>query len=216
MKIISNLKKAKVVHKQAKILELCKDKSVLDVGCIGQDLNPSEKNWLHAKIKSVASNITGTDINTKSIHHLKAEGWNIVHPDELNIDNSTKYDVIVMGDVIEHVNDPGEFLTFYNQFLNDDGIIIVCTPNAFGIRYFLQVLFFGKPGTNPEHTLFLDPMVMCELVSRINLTPKEFFWLYEYTPPKSFPQKIIRAISSCFIFFRSYFRANFMIVLSKK
>jgi 2-polyprenyl-3-methyl-5-hydroxy-6-metoxy-1,4-benzoquinol methylase len=206
--------KAKTVHKQPQILAFCENKRVLDVGCIGQDLNPSSKEWLHNNIKSVAATLKGADINQPMIEKLNAENWDIVHPDRLETMHE-RFDVVVMGDVIEHVNDPGSFLTFYARFLENDGIIIVCTPNAFGIRYVLQVLFYGKPSTNPEHTLFLDPFVMLELVSRIDLKVVDFYWLHEYTKPHNWKQKFIRGLSSCFIFFRNYFRPNFMLVLQK-
>jgi SAM-dependent methyltransferase len=211
----SKVLKSATVHKQAKILELCKGKKVLDVGCVGQDIDPNDKNWLHGNIKQVASSLKGCDINVVGIDSLKKQGWDIVQPDEL-LDLNQQYDVIVMGDVIEHVNDPGSFLSFYAQFLSPNGILIVCTPNAYGVRYHLQVLFFGKPSTNPEHTLFLDPFVMLEMVSRIKLEFHDFYWLYEYTKPFSFPQRIIRVISACFIAIRKYFRPNFLVVLKQQ
>lgn len=206
--------KADTVHKQPIILELCKGKSVLDVGCVGQDLDPSSDSWLHARIKKTAARTVGCDINLEGIKQLNALGMNIITPEQLT-EKGELFDVIVMGDVIEHVNDPGAFLQFYSSFLNENGTIIVCTPNSFGIRYVLQVLFYGKPSTNSEHTLFLDPFVMLEMIQRIQLRPVDFKWLYEYQKPKNIKQRIIYAMSACWIAIRRYFRPNFMMVLEK-
>lgn len=196
-------------------MDFCRNKTVLDVGCVGQDLDPNSPEWLHAKVKSVAESVVGADINTEGIEKLAALGYTIYTPEQLE-QMEDKYDVVLMGDVIEHVNDPGSFLQFYAKFLKPGGKIIVCTPNAFGIRYVFQVLFYGKPNTNPEHTVFLDPMVMIELTGRIGLKMADFYWLYEYQRPTNFQRRFIYGLSSLFIFFRRYFRPNFFITFEQK
>ena len=197
------------------IVAHCKDKKVLDVGCVGQDKSRDAASWLHGRIKNVAAGLTGVDIETTGIAELKKEGFEIYTPEELaGIGES--FDVIVMGDVIEHVNDPGDFLTFYAKFLKPDGQIIVCTPNSFGIRYTLQVLIYGKPSTNGEHTLAFDPYVMLELFQRIQVKPVKFYWLKEYRKGANWKQKFILFLSWMAIGIRKYFNPNFMYILEKK
>jgi SAM-dependent methyltransferase len=41
-----------------------------------------------------------------------------------------KFDTIVMGFVLEHVDDPGLLLDRYRHMLADDGRIFICVPNA--------------------------------------------------------------------------------------
>ncbi len=41
-----------------------------------------------------------------------------------------KFDVIVMGFILEHVDSPGEILTHFKKFLNKGGKIFVAVPNA--------------------------------------------------------------------------------------
>lgn len=201
-------------YKPELIVDLCRHKTVLDVGCVGQDLDPNSENWLHNKIKAVASSVLGCDINQEGLDNLTQLGFNVCMPEVLS-EKQELYDVVVMGDVIEHVNDPAAFLSFYKAFLKPDGIMVVCTPNAYGVRYFLQVFFYGIPSTNPEHTVFFDPLVLEELVGRIDLKITGFHWLYEYQTAKNWKQRIIYGISSLFILFRSYFRPNFVVILSK-
>lgn len=47
-----------------------------------------------------------------------------------DFDTSEKFDVILMGYVLEHVNDPEFILNKYKQFLNNDGHIFVVVPNG--------------------------------------------------------------------------------------
>lgn len=41
-----------------------------------------------------------------------------------------KFDAIEMGFVLEHVDDPGQVISHFKQFLNPDGIIFISIPNA--------------------------------------------------------------------------------------
>jgi SAM-dependent methyltransferase len=207
-------RKAKRIDKFETIVELCKGKHVLDVGCIGQDKKNDNPKWLHGRIKEVAANLIGVDIDLDGISELKKHEFTIYTPDEIEAYNG-KFDYVIMGDVIEHVNDPCQFLEFYSKFLLDEGKMVVCTPNTFGIRYFLQVLIYGKPGTNEEHTLGFDPYIMLELFTRINLKPYKFYWLKEYHRGNNFQQKFILFVSAIFIRIRKYFNSNFMYIIEK-
>lgn len=47
-----------------------------------------------------------------------------------NYQTDEKFDVIVMGFVLEHVDDPGYLLDRYREMLAVDGNIYICVPNA--------------------------------------------------------------------------------------
>jgi len=204
--------KAKKIEKFSSIVRFSEGKKVLDVGCVGQDKSFESEGWLHGDIKKVAKSLVGADINVEKMQELNEKGYNILLPEQIEGLNE-KFDLIVMGDVIEHVNDPGNFLEFYSTFLKEDGEMIICTPNVFGARYFIQVLIYGKPGTNDEHTVGFDPYVMLELFGRIKLKPTEFFWLKEYKTGSNWKQKVILGLSSIFIGLRKYFNSNFMFIV---
>lgn len=208
-------KSAKKIDKFDFIIESCKEKVVLDVGCVGQDKSHTSDAWLHGRIKKVAKDLTGADIMKNEIEELNKQGYSIYLPEDL-LKANKKFDLIVMGDVIEHVNDPGQFLSFYAQFLTEKGEMVICTPNSFGVRYFIQVLFYGKPGTNDEHSLSFDPYVMLELFKRVQIVPVKFYWLNEYHKGNNWKQKIILALSRFYIFFRSYFNSNFMFIVKNE
>ncbi|MFZ5632083.1 MAG: class I SAM-dependent methyltransferase [Bacillota bacterium] len=60
------------------------------------------------------------------------------HPDKTEIvkayfeeyDSEEKFDVIVMGFILEHVDDPGEILRRFRKFLRPNGRLFVAVPNA--------------------------------------------------------------------------------------
>lgn len=47
-----------------------------------------------------------------------------------DFDTDEKFDVIVMGFVLEHIDDPAVILRRFRQFLKDDGRLYVAVPNA--------------------------------------------------------------------------------------
>ncbi len=132
--------------------EYVKNKNVLDIGSVGQTNSYSLWNlYRQFNVKS----ITGIDIEEITNENKKL--FNISLPDfssEIVMGNMETYsfnrefDVIVAGDVIEHVQNQGLFLHNINKHLINDGKLIITTPNA------KWPTVFFKP--NPTHTLWHD------------------------------------------------------------
>lgn len=62
------------------ILSRCKNKNVLDLGCIEHDLfqeRMKKKEWLHMNIQKVAKSLIGVDILKEYITELNEKGFNI-------------------------------------------------------------------------------------------------------------------------------------------
>ena len=63
--------------------------------------------------------------------HLKEDSrFNIHHSYFENFQSSKKFDAIEMGFVLEHVDDPGQIVKHFKQFLSPNGIIFISIPNA--------------------------------------------------------------------------------------
>ena len=210
-------KTAKRRHKDEVVLETCAGKTVLDVGCIGQDRDFTSDNWLHNKIKSVATNTDGVDLLLDEIAILREKGYSMYSVDELRQMNN-RYEVIVMADVIEHVDDPVNVLKFYSSFLLPNGIILITTPNSNRANNFINILFNNNYTVNPEHTCWFCPRTFSEVVSRTDLTIKDFFWAPHYfdaTQVKGLYQKFKMSLSNILISARTNFSPNMIFILSK-
>lgn len=55
---------------------------------------------------------------------------NIIHTYFEEFETDEKFDVIILGFVLEHVVDPSEMICQYKQFLKEDGKIFIAVPNA--------------------------------------------------------------------------------------
>jgi 2-polyprenyl-3-methyl-5-hydroxy-6-metoxy-1,4-benzoquinol methylase len=124
------------------ILQLCKNKKVLHLGCA--DHIPLIKSkiqngqWLHGLLMKVAKECAGIDINKASIEYLKNELNipNVYHADltrELPSEIlSTSWDIVIMGEILEHIDNPVFFLEQLKMRLKlIAGTLLITVPNSF-------------------------------------------------------------------------------------
>jgi len=151
------------VTREKIIQKYIKDKEVLDVGGVGQS---GEYN-LWQDMKSCAMALTGIDI-------VPSSDDNMVEGNMENYLFGRKFDVIVLGDVLEHVDNQGMLLDNCRKHLKEDGILIITTPNANWITVFLP--------TNPTHTLFHNRSTLSAILERHNFMVTEFRYYYGNKP----------------------------------
>jgi len=210
---LQSFQKKPVVQKAPAILEYCKNKEVLDIGCIGQDNSPENPDWLHGKIKQVAANLTGIDTNIEFIEDLRKRGFRLYTPDTFEKDEQPEPDIIVMADVIEHISDIVSFLSFYKRFATEKTLIVISTPNPFSIRQCFNIFLFGRPGINPEHTVAIDPTNMLEILARAELELVDFKWLHEYNKPKKLYNRFLFKFYCMLYRCRKFWAPNYLIVV---
>jgi 2-polyprenyl-3-methyl-5-hydroxy-6-metoxy-1,4-benzoquinol methylase len=74
------------------------------------------------------------------------------HLEDLEVGN---FDVVVAGELLEHLPCPRAFLTSARPLLNPRGIIIVTTCNAFCLRRFLRIPF-GRENVHVDHVVYFS------------------------------------------------------------
>jgi len=167
------------VDKGKFIEEMCRGKKVLDMGCVCHDETFYNKDdWLHSKIKGVARELLGVDYLESDVKKLQRKGFNIICGDvtrELNI--KKKYDVIIAGDLVEHLTNFEGFFKNLDKLLTRKGVVIISTPNPFYADEFHYVSFKRSYLINPEHTCWIDPLAMNQLVSRFNFNITEIHFI---------------------------------------
>ncbi len=68
----------------------------------------------------------------------------MVQADVETMDLGETYDVIVAGDIIEHLSNPGRFLGAVSRHLNKEGVFLVTTPNPVTFLRVLELLFKNR------------------------------------------------------------------------
>jgi len=168
----------KYFSKSERILQICKGKSVLHLGAIGfTDLNNKDRilnfnKTLHSKLSKVA-NVKGVDYSLKVIKILSEQGINNIffgNVEKLEeVELNQKFEVVVIGDLIEHLANPGLMLKGLHRFCDESTIIIITTPNSFGILNFVRY-FFNKFYEGEEHVLCFNTKNLDNLLKRYNFS----------------------------------------------
>lgn len=134
--------------------------TVLHVGAAGNDweldMRWSETIPLHHKIWQKAKKTIAVDISHKGISELRERGyeayeWDVEFSVGLIPWSPIEFDVIVVGEVIEHLTNFGDAIDNLNGFLSDDGKMVFTTPNMLGFWSFVTYGILGKHETHEEH-----------------------------------------------------------------
>ena len=152
-------------------------KKVLDVGCAVGFTGP---NWLHALIKEKASYVKGLDINEASIKILKEKGYDVVYADAQNFDFQETFDVVHAGELIEHLDNFHGFLQSCRAHLDNNGLLVLTTPNAMRAANFIYSAFGGLE-VNSEHTCWFCDRTITALLERNGFKVKKIDYLRHET-----------------------------------
>lgn len=169
------------------ILEQCSGKKVLHLGCTNfpytEDAIKKEM-LLHFELEKVAADLYGLDFDQEGIDILNAHGsGNIFRADLENLGDLTineTFDVIVAGEMIEHLNNPGLFLSGIKRFMHTESKLIITTVNAYcGMRFLLYGLR-GKRGraepVHPDHIAYYSYSTLKLLIERHGLRVERFLF----------------------------------------
>jgi ubiquinone/menaquinone biosynthesis C-methylase UbiE len=139
--------------------------------------------------QKTASELYGFDFDQKGIDILEqAGGKNLFRADLEKLEDvwlNETFDVIIAGEMIEHLSNPGLFLRGVQRFMNKDTKLIITTINAYsGMRFIIYGLR-GKGGENepvhPDHVAYYSYKTLNLVLEREKLKINEFVF-YDVGP----------------------------------
>lgn len=112
--------------------------NILDVACNDGYLT---------KIYTKYGDVLGNDINPNSIKQCRRRGLQCVNSDieDLPKRYHESFDVIIAGDIIEHIFNTDAFLKRIFALLKGDGILLLTTPNLASLGRRAMLLFGYNP-----------------------------------------------------------------------
>ncbi|CAN5382872.1 hypothetical protein BH10ACI3_BH10ACI3_11550 [soil metagenome] len=169
------------------IKELCAGKKVLHLGCTNYpytEKSIADDMLLHFELEKIAGDLWGMDFDQAGIDLLLKHGskqivqGDLEHLDKLELDE--KFDIIVAGEMIEHLNNPGLFLDGIKRFMNGDSRLIITTINAYSGMRFLYYGVRGKRGkhepVHPDHVAYYSYLTLSLLLNRHELQVDRFLY----------------------------------------
>ncbi len=179
--------KFELVQRVEFIKKSCQGKKVLHLGCTNFPYTKesiANKMLLHFELEKVASELYGFDFDREGLELLKdAGGQNLYRADLEKLDEvelSETFDVIIAGEMIEHLSNPGLFLDGIKRFMNSESNLVITTINAYCAMRFMIYGLRGKGGRNepvhPDHVAYYSYKTLSLILERENLTVKNFYF----------------------------------------
>lgn len=149
--------------------QLAKGRVVLDVGVVEHYAeNQRSQRWLHRHLVEVAARCRGVDILADDVEILRSQGYDVEVHDLTVAPMDERFELIVMGEIVEHLGAPQPFLANVRQSMAEGGRVVMTTPNP----YMLNRAWHGLRGRfsdSVDHAVLLGPGNIAELAGREGL-----------------------------------------------
>lgn len=139
---------------------------ILDVGCVQHSAEKeSNDDWLHGQLYEIGDEVVGLDYEEAEVARLQERGYDVICGNAESLDLDERFDVVVAGELIEHLSNVGGFLDGAREHLRPGGELIVTTPNPWAFHRFKQAVF-GEVFANEEHTCWFDERTLRQVFAR--------------------------------------------------
>jgi 2-polyprenyl-3-methyl-5-hydroxy-6-metoxy-1,4-benzoquinol methylase len=180
LQMVHRLPPAELVDRFAYLRDLGAGKRVVHVGFVDagcQALNEQAGKWLHEHLATTARELVGIDLDPVGVERARADGYEAYAIDCRDVDaieaaGIAPADVVVAGEVIEHLDDPGSFLDGLHHLVAPGGVLVVTTPNATGLVNSFALL--GNFEVNhPDHVVMYTCATVDAMLRRHGWEPAE-------------------------------------------
>ncbi len=173
---------------------------VLHLGCVDSGLlreRFAQHDLMHQKLAVVASELWGVDIDAEGIAFLRSQGFDhlvvgdICRLDELEELRGVDWDLIVASEVVEHLQNPGQFLDSVKKLMIPSRTeLIVTVPNAFRVDTLLWLLR-GIEYIHPDHNYWFSYQTVTNLFRKNGFEIQQLY-VYSFQLYNLFPSKFKR------------------------
>ncbi len=156
------------------VVDCCRNKHVLDIGCVnhsGRAMDSPE--WLHRRIVDVAASCLGMDYELEGIARMRDAGLaavaaDVTQPPPAAVLDDAPFDLVVAGELIEHLGAPQALLDFAREVLKPGGQLLLTTPNPFAL-WRARAGQLRLTWESVDHVTYLFPSGIAEMASRAGL-----------------------------------------------
>jgi 2-polyprenyl-3-methyl-5-hydroxy-6-metoxy-1,4-benzoquinol methylase len=176
----------------------CRGKLVLDIGCVAHDVERMKSaNWLHGRIAAAAKRCVGVDVLSDGVEAMQEQGFEAVLQDLGDglgeLADIAPFDVIVAGELIEHVEALNMLFDVASSALAPDGEMIITTPNPYA-PHRVRAAQLGIVWENVDHIVYAFPSGMAELAERHGLVLAEASTTVDRRPSGSVKDRLRTAV----------------------
>ena len=160
---------------------------ILNLGCVNHTIpttKAEKERWLQQGLceRFPGANVMGLDIDQENVTRMQSLGMNAEVGDAERLSYHAKFDTIILGEILEHLGNPGACLEGCRQALKPGGRIIISTPNIFSAMLTLMYLKNFDQAFNREHVLWFCPQTLRALVERCGFQVASFSFVDDLAP----------------------------------
>jgi SAM-dependent methyltransferase len=189
--MLHRLPAARVVDRVAYLLEQARGRRVVHLGFVDAGLMQRRREhgaWLHARLAGSARELVGVDLDEAGVELARAAGYQALAADcqsgaALRALGLAPADLVVAGELLEHLDCPGRFLEAVKPLLAPGGALLLTTPNATALGNFLAALRHHE-AVNPDHVSWYSWRTLVTLLGRHGWVVRDFcYYAYEDAAP---------------------------------
>ena len=190
----------RVVQRVPEILRLCTSRKILHLGCADFPFTAQRGDQLlHRKLSQVTDPelLWGLETSQEGAQLLREMGFdNIIHCNAEQMDlglQGEEFDMILAGEIIEHVANPGMFLDSISKIMSSKTELLLTTVNAFSFKSFLFSLM-RKEKVHEDHNYYFSYRTLIQLFQKFNLKCQDVYY-YQEIQGKGFSKGLDRVLS---------------------
>jgi SAM-dependent methyltransferase len=207
VKFAHSLPKAKFVgSRNESILRICDGKTVLHLGFVDEGLLEDrlrERTWLHAQLARVTRKLVGVDISVNGVNRAKELGYQNCYAGDVERLSAVPlpqldYDIVLAPDIIEHLANPGLFLSELHKIVADKTTVLLTTPNALSVKTFFYPLARIEV-VHPDHNFYYSPTTLPTLLKKHGFAAGDMwlyssFWVPNFKNERSIRENLLKTI----------------------
>lgn len=171
--MVHRLPEASLVQRIPHVAGLVAGRSVIHVGFVDagyQEMQAEAGTWLHAHLARTATHLIGIDLDEEGVQRAVAEGYEAYvadcrDPGAMDALGIQPAEMVVAGEIIEHLDDPGSFLDGLHRLVAPGGQLILTTPNASGLLNGFAAMA-GAEINHPDHVILFSWRTLTNLMAR--------------------------------------------------
>ncbi|WP_407520651.1 methyltransferase domain-containing protein [Lacibacter sp. MH-610] len=196
---------AGLVNRKQFITDYCRNKSVLHIGFADAPFTTErihQQALLHSQLKEIASSLYGLDTNEEAVNQYRAltgdENVSIVPLREWKQEQTSLYALVLVGEVLEHIASPSEFITECAAVLKPGQELLITVPNYTSLDSMAASLH-ATESIHEDHHWYFSPYTLLRKFEQSAWQLKQFaFGVYGNKQP-NFIQRQFPATGDCII-----------------
>jgi SAM-dependent methyltransferase len=144
---------------------------------------------VHERLSRVAADLVGLDTDAESVERARANGYRAFaadcgDPEQVRGLDVRPAELVIAGELIERVADPGRFLDAMHPLIAAGGRLVVTTPNAASAIH-VPAAVRGFELAHPDHVAVYSWFTLTNMLHRHGWAVRDFLTYHQGLPDPS-------------------------------